>query len=42
VLGVLEVTMLWHAVLIGVAEGLPPIAPDWFPDLGALLRAQLL
>jgi uncharacterized protein len=34
-LGVLEVTVLWHAVLIGVAEGLPPLAPDWFPDLGA-------
>jgi hypothetical protein len=37
VLGVLEVTLLWHAVLIGVAEGLPPIAPDWYPDLGATL-----
>lgn len=36
-LGVLEVTLLWHAVLIGVAEGLPPIAPGWFPDLGATL-----
>ena len=35
VLGVLEVTLLWHAVLIAVAEGMPPLAPDWFPDLGA-------
>ena len=35
VLGVLEVTLLWHAVLIAVAEGLPPLAPAWFPDLGA-------
>lgn len=34
-LGVIEVTLLWHAVLIGVAEGLPPLAPGWFPDLGA-------
>lgn len=34
-LGVIEVTVLWHAVLIGVAEGLPPLAPGWFPDLGA-------
>ena len=34
-LGVLEITLLWHAVLIGVAEGMPPLAPDWFPDLGA-------
>jgi hypothetical protein len=35
VLGVLEITLLWHAVLIAVAEGLPPLAPGWFPDLGA-------
>ena len=35
VLGVLEVTLLWHAVLVAVAEGLPPLAPGWFPDLGA-------
>jgi hypothetical protein len=35
VLGVLEITVLWHAVLIGTAEGLPPLAPDWYPDLGA-------
>ena len=35
VLGVLEITLLWHAVLIAVAEGMPPLAPDWFPDLGA-------
>lgn len=34
-LGVLEVTLLWHAVLIAVAEGLPPLAPAWFPALGA-------
>jgi uncharacterized protein len=37
VLGVLEITLLWHAVLIAVAEGLPPLAPAWFPDLGAAL-----
>lgn len=34
-LGVLEITLLWHAVLVAVAEGMPPLAPDWFPDLGA-------
>ena len=34
-LGVLEITLLWHAVLVAVAEGMPPLAPAWFPALGA-------
>ena len=28
-------TLLWHAVLFAVEDLLPPLAPDWFPDLGA-------
>jgi CAAX protease family protein len=35
VLGTIEITLLWHGVLIAVAEGMPPLAPSWFPDLGA-------
>lgn len=33
--GAVEITLLWHGVLIAVAEILPPLAPSWFPDLGA-------
>ena len=29
------VTVLWHLVLFAVEDLLPPLAPDWFPDLGA-------
>ncbi|RBY95594.1 CPBP family intramembrane metalloprotease [Blastococcus sp. TF02-8] len=28
-------TLAWHAVLFAAAFGLPPLAPGWFPDLGA-------
>ena len=28
-------TLAWHAVLFAAAFGLPPLAPSWFPDLGA-------
>jgi hypothetical protein len=29
------VTLLWHMVLFAVDGLLPPLAPGWFPDLGA-------
>ncbi|MBB3676374.1 CPBP family intramembrane glutamic endopeptidase [Modestobacter versicolor] len=29
------VTLLWHLVLFAVEDLLPPLAPGWFPDLGA-------
>ena len=29
------VTLVWHAVLFAAAFGLPPLAPAWFPGLGA-------
>ncbi|WP_433469440.1 lysostaphin resistance A-like protein [Spirillospora sp. CA-128828] len=35
-LGAIELTLAWHAVLLLVAKVLlPPLAPGWFPDLGA-------
>ncbi|AXG79953.1 CPBP family intramembrane glutamic endopeptidase [Streptomyces paludis] len=38
VLGAVELTLAWHAVLLLVAEViLPPLAPRWFPDLGSAL-----
>ncbi|MEV4005322.1 CPBP family intramembrane glutamic endopeptidase [Actinomadura sp. NPDC049753] len=37
-LGAVEVTLAWHVLLLLVAKVLlPPLAPDWFPDLGAAL-----
>ncbi|NEA98090.1 CPBP family intramembrane glutamic endopeptidase [Streptomyces sp. SID13726] len=36
--GAVELTLAWHAVLLLFAEVvLPPLAPSWFPDLGATL-----
>jgi uncharacterized protein len=29
------ITLAWHVVLFAAAFGLPPMAPPWFPDLGA-------
>ncbi|WP_257231706.1 hypothetical protein [Streptomyces sp. Rer75] len=35
-LGAVELTLAWHVVLVLFAEViLPPLAPSWFPDLGA-------
>ena len=31
----LAATLVWHALLFAVDDLLPPLAPDWFPDLGA-------
>jgi len=28
-------TLLWHVLLFAVEDLLPPLAPSWFPDLGA-------
>ena len=34
--GAVELTLAWHVVLVLFAEViLPPLAPSWFPDLGA-------
>ncbi|MEU3986313.1 CPBP family intramembrane glutamic endopeptidase [Streptomyces sp. NPDC026672] len=34
--GAVELTLAWHVVLLLFAEVLlPPLAPSWFPDLGA-------
>ncbi|MFI8074036.1 lysostaphin resistance A-like protein [Streptomyces sp. NPDC086033] len=34
--GAIEFTLAWHVVLVLLAEViLPPMAPSWFPDLGA-------
>jgi hypothetical protein len=27
-------TLAWYAVLFALADGLPPLQPHWFPDLG--------
>ncbi|SNX66425.1 hypothetical protein SAMN06272735_8289 [Streptomyces sp. TLI_55] len=36
--GALELTLAWHAVLLLFAKViLPPLAPSWFPGLGAVL-----
>ncbi|MFF0156969.1 CPBP family intramembrane glutamic endopeptidase [Streptomyces sp. NPDC005263] len=36
--GALELTLAWHVVLVLCAKVvLPPLAPSWFPDLGAAL-----
>ncbi|MGW2331495.1 CPBP family intramembrane glutamic endopeptidase [Streptomyces sp. NPDC001700] len=36
--GAVELTLAWHVVLVLFAEViLPPLAPSWFPDLGATL-----
>ncbi|MEU1666245.1 CPBP family intramembrane glutamic endopeptidase [Streptomyces sparsogenes] len=36
--GAVELTLAWHAVLLLFAKVvLPPLAPSWFPDLGAAL-----
>jgi hypothetical protein len=36
--GAVEVTVAWHAVLVLFAKViLPPLAPSWFPDLGAVV-----
>lgn len=36
--GAVELTLAWHVVLLLFAEVvLPPLAPAWFPDLGAAL-----
>ncbi|WP_448333203.1 CPBP family glutamic-type intramembrane protease [Streptomyces sp. DSM 41534] len=36
--GALELTFAWHAVLLLFAKViLPPLAPSWYPDLGATL-----
>ncbi|MFF4574557.1 CPBP family intramembrane glutamic endopeptidase [Streptomyces sp. NPDC001410] len=36
--GAAELTLAWHAVLLLFAKVvLPPLAPSWFPDLGAAL-----
>jgi hypothetical protein len=36
--GAVELTLAWHAVLLLAAKViLPPLAPSWFPDLGATL-----
>jgi hypothetical protein len=29
------VTLAWHLAVFAAAFGLPPLAPEWFPDLGA-------
>ncbi|WP_063728699.1 CPBP family intramembrane glutamic endopeptidase [Streptomyces sp. RTd22] len=35
-LGAVELTLAWHVVLVLFAKViLPPLAPSWFPDLGA-------
>lgn len=36
-LAALAITAAWHLVLVGTAESLPPLAPHWFPDLGAVV-----
>ncbi|MCX2179706.1 CPBP family intramembrane metalloprotease [Streptomyces sp. SKN60] len=36
--GAVELTLAWHTVLLLFAKvALPPLAPSWFPDLGAVL-----
>ncbi len=30
-------TLAWHAVLFATSDLLPPLAPAWFPDLGAVV-----
>ena len=35
-------TLLWHVLLFAVEDLLPPLAPDWFPDLGAAVVNVLL
>ena len=31
------VTLLWHLILFAVEGTLPPLSPDWFPSLGAVV-----